>query len=172
MDEQERHTPCAACADVDARREFLKHAVALAVGALAGVAGGATGVSALPVAVGQALAKSGKIITYRLPAADGATLDTDNDVVLVRTGNQVLAFSLKCPHSGAELRWKEPVSRFECPRHDSKFERPGVYISGRAKRNMDKFSLRRDGDTVVVDASRRIQSDTDKAGWDAAVLTI
>jgi Rieske Fe-S protein len=64
------------------------------------------------------------------------------------------------------------VSRFECSRHDSRYEPDGTYTSGRATRNMDRFALRRSGGTVVVDISRLIQSDTNKAQWEAAALLL
>jgi Rieske Fe-S protein len=165
-------TPCAACADADGRRDFLKHAAALVAGALVGIAGGRPEASALTIALGQALSKSGSELTYPLPAADGAIVDRDNRVVIARVQNTLVALSIKCPHSGGELRWKPPVNRYECSRHDSRFERPGVYISGKAKRNMDRFALKRNGDTVVVNVSQPIRSDTQKAQWDAAAVTI
>jgi hypothetical protein len=37
---------------------------------------------------------------------------------------------------------------------------------------MDRFAVRRNGDSVVVDVSRLIQSDTSKAQWDAAALPL
>jgi nitrite reductase/ring-hydroxylating ferredoxin subunit len=172
MSGQGFHTPCAACAETDGRRDFLKHAAALVAGALVGVAGGGAQASALKVALGQPISKSGKELTYPLPVADGATVDRDNDVVIARIQNTVVALSIKCPHSGGELRWKPPVNRFECSRHDSRFEPPGVHISGRAKRNMDRFALKRTSDTVVVNAAQPIRSDTQQAQWGAAALTL
>jgi hypothetical protein len=37
---------------------------------------------------------------------------------------------------------------------------------------MDRLAVKRNGDTVVVDVSRLIQSDTQKAQWEAAVITL
>jgi len=64
------------------------------------------------------------------------------------------------------------VSRFECSRHDSRYSPDGIYTSGRATRNMDRFTVRRNGDTIVVDVSRLIQSDTQKAQWEAAAISV
>jgi len=172
MIEHEGRTSCAACAAADGRRDFLKHAAALVAGALAGVAGGGAPVSALALTLGQALGKTGNQLTYALPAADGATVDRDNDVVIARVQNTVVALSLKCPHTGGKLVWKPPVNRYECSRHNSRFEPPGVYISGRAKRNMDRFTVKRNGDTIVVNTAQPIRSDTQQAQWDAAALTL
>lgn len=172
MTEHEDRTSCAACAASDGRRDFLKHAAALVAGALAGVAGGGAPASAVAVTLGQALGKAGNQLTYALPAADGAAVDLDNAVVIARVQNTVVALSLKCPHAGGKLVWKPPVNRYECSRHDSRFEPPGVYISGRAKRNMDRFTVKRNGDTIVVNTAQTVRSDTQQAQWDAAALTL
>jgi hypothetical protein len=37
---------------------------------------------------------------------------------------------------------------------------------------MDRFGLKRNGDTVVVNTAQRIRSDTQRAQWDAAALAL
>jgi nitrite reductase/ring-hydroxylating ferredoxin subunit len=93
-------------------------------------------------------------------------------VIIVRSRGRVFAFNLSCPHENAAVRWKAAVHRFECSRHDSRYEPDGTYTSGRATRNMDRFPLRRNGDTVLVDVSRLVQSDMDRAKWEAAALLL
>ena len=165
-----RHQRCAAC--TDSRRGFLKQAATLVSGALVGMAGSPGPAQALPIGWGAPSAASGAELTFPIPPADGATVDRDNGVIIVRYQGKVFAFNLSCPHENAAVRWKAAVNRFECSRHDSRYEPNGTYTSGRATRNMDRFALRRNGDTVVVDVSRLIQSDTSKAQWDAAVLLL
>ena len=150
---------CAGCGTPDGRRDFLKQAAGLLSGALAVVAG-------------APLAASGAELTYPIPAADGATVDRDNGVIIVRYQGKVFAFNLSCPHENAAVRWRPAVNRFECSRHDSRYEPNGTYTSGRATRNMDRFAIRRSGDTVVVDAGTLIQSDTRKAQWEGAVVLL
>jgi len=70
------------------------------------------------------------------------------------------------------VRWKAAVNRFECSRHDSRYEPNGTYTSGRATRNMDRFALKRNGDAIVVDVAKLIQSDANKAQWEAAALQL
>jgi nitrite reductase/ring-hydroxylating ferredoxin subunit len=159
MREHERRARCAACTAADGRRDFLKRATALVSGALA-------------VTLGRPLGASGADLTYPVPAADGATIDRDNGVIIVRAQGKVFAFNLSCPHENAAVRWKPAVNRFECSRHDSRYDPGGVYTSGRATRNMDRFAVKRSGDTVVVDVSRLIQSDTQKAQWESAAITL
>ena len=167
-----RQEPCAACAGAKSRRDFLTHAAMLVSGALAGIAGPAGSAEALPITWGAPIAASGAELTFPIPAADGATVDRDNGVIIVRYQGRVFAFNLSCPHENAAVRWKPAVNRFECSRHDSRYDPGGVYTSGRATRNMDRFAVKRSGDTVVVDVSRLIQSDTQKAQWESAAITL
>jgi hypothetical protein len=37
---------------------------------------------------------------------------------------------------------------------------------------MDRFAIRKTGTSLVVDVSRLIQSDQQKAAWDAAVVAV
>ena len=110
--------------------------------------------------------------TYPLPASDGVTIDRETQVILVRSQNRVYAFSLACPHENTALKWRQNDNRFQCPRHESKYQPDGTFISGRATRNMDRFAIRRADDKVVVDLNAWFRSDQQKAQWDSAVLTV
>jgi nitrite reductase/ring-hydroxylating ferredoxin subunit len=167
-----RHDPCPACGQADSRRDFLRQAALLVSGALVSLGGPPVSAADLPTTAGGPLASSGAELTYPIPATDGATVDRANGVIVVRYQGKVFAFNLSCPHENAAVRWKAAVNRFECSRHDSRYEPSGTYTSGRATRNMDRFAVRRNGDSVVVDVSRLIQSDTNKAQWDAAALPL
>lgn len=164
------HQPCAACGSSDSRRDFFKHAAALVSGALIGLAGSELHGETLAVGEGTPLLTVGNELTYPIPGADGATVDRDNGVIVVRFQGKVFAFNLSCPHENAAVRWKAAVNRFECSRHDSKYDPAGTYTSGRATRNMDRFAVKRSGSNLVVDISRLIKSDTEKAQWEAAVV--
>lgn len=151
------------------RRTFLQQAIAGAV--VTGAAVFADGVS-LPIGSIEALASKADERTYPIPAGDGVDIDRENQVILVRYQAAVYAFNLSCPHENAALRWREGDARFQCPRHESKYQPDGVFISGRATRNMDRLGLRRDGNTVIVDMSRMFKSDTDAAAWAAAAVRL
>jgi Rieske Fe-S protein len=110
--------------------------------------------------------------TYPIPDADGATIDRDTQVILVRQQQSVFAFNLSCPHQNAAVRWNAGGQRFQCSRHDSKYLPNGTYTSGRATRNMDRLPIHRAGTTIVVDTSRIIRSDQDPAGWAAASVQL
>ena len=172
MSDEQKPAGCAGCASGDSRRDFLKQAAMMVTTAVAGIAAAPGLAPALPLAAGGPAAVDGNDLTYPIPPADGATIDRDNGVIVVRYQGRLFAFNLSCPHENAAVRWKPAVGRFECSRHDSRYEPNGTYTSGRATRNMDRFALKRAGDTVVVDVSKLIQSDADKSAWDAAALQL
>lgn len=108
--------------------------------------------------------------TYPIPATDGVQIDRDQQVILVRWQGAVYAFNLSCPHQRTALRWNEGDAQFQCPKHHSKYRPDGTFVSGRATRGMDRFSMTRSGDEIVVDVGAMHKEDQDQAGWDASVL--
>jgi nitrite reductase/ring-hydroxylating ferredoxin subunit len=108
--------------------------------------------------------------SYPIPAQDGVQIDRDQEVILVRWQGAVYAFNLSCPHQRTALRWNQGATQFQCPKHHSKYRPDGAFVSGRATRGMDRFSITRAGDQVVVDVGAMHKEDQDQAGWDAAVL--
>jgi nitrite reductase/ring-hydroxylating ferredoxin subunit len=109
---------------------------------------------------------------YPVPAADGATIDTENETILVRTGGRCYAFALSCPHQRAMLRIKGGDTAFLCPKHKSEYRIDGEYIRGRATRSMDRRTISKDGTELVVDFDSVIKSDENPAGWAAASVAI
>lgn len=161
------HAECGgACAS---RRSFLQQAVA---GTLVAGAAALVDIGTLPFGSISALGAQADERKYPIPPADGVNIDRDNQVILVRYQGAVYAFNLSCPHENAALRWRDGDSRFQCPRHESKYRPDGVFISGRATRNMDRLAIRRDGTAVAVDLSRMYKSDSDAAGWAAAIVKV
>lgn len=126
----------------------------------------------LPLARLAALSRNGEDHVYAMPAQDGAAIDRENQIILVRYQSHVYAFSLSCPHQNTALRWIEADQRFQCPKHHSKYQPDGVFISGRATRGMDRHAIRRDGDTVVVSLDVVFRDDVDHAGWLAASIQL
>jgi Rieske Fe-S protein len=161
---------CAGC-PVASRRAFLRDSLAT----LAGVAlslGLARRSFALPVGTTSAHARMGSGQTYPIPAADGVQIDHDAQVILVRWQNAVYAFALSCPHQNTALRWVERDARFQCPKHKSRYEPDGSFISGRATRPMDRFAIRRDNDNVIVDLDHLYRKDETPAEWTAAAVQL
>lgn len=143
------------------RREFLRETVALAAC-----------MTCVPIRLAAALRLAGAQAVYPIPTEDGAAIDRDHEVMLVRYQNRVYAFGLSCPHQRTPLRWQEEQRRFQCPKHKSTFQLDGAFVSGRATRSLDRYALVRDGDTVVVELSALLQEERDRERWVNAVLQL
>ena len=159
--------PLPDCSMCTARRDFLRQTFTVGA-ALAGVA------FLGPVSTAHALeprAAAGAV-KYALPAADGVSIDKVNEVILCRHAGEVYAFALSCPHQNTALKVMPKGAGFQCPRHKSKYQPNGTFVSGRATRNMDRLQITRDGDTITVDPAVAFESDTDPAKWAAAVIKV
>lgn len=154
------------------RLDFLKQLGVAVAGATVLLGGSARDASALAVRIGHALFVHGDDVTYDIPASDGATIDKDNQVILVRDGNQVYAFSLSCPHQNTALKWLPDDHIFQCPKHKSRYKPNGTFISGRATRGMDRLPIRKQDNHIVVNPNIVYQQDKDPKQWDAAVVTL
>jgi nitrite reductase/ring-hydroxylating ferredoxin subunit len=128
--------------------------------------------AALPVSMVNALARGKAGLTYPIPAADGVQIDKDNEVILVRWKNAMYAFNLSCPHQHTALRWNDSVKEFQCPKHKSKYQPTGDFISGRATRAMDRFAVQRSGNNILVDVDNMYQEDEQNAQWKSAFIKV
>jgi nitrite reductase/ring-hydroxylating ferredoxin subunit len=160
-----------ACPEARAgRREFLRSAgcfgMAIAVLGLSSDEAGA-----LPVSLTEG-APSGGERRYPMPATDGVNVDRGAQLIVVRLAGHVYVFALSCPHENNAVKWLPKDHRFQCTKHDSQYQPDGVHTAGRATRNLDRYVIRRDGDSVVVDLHRWVQSDKDPAGWAAATIAV
>jgi Rieske Fe-S protein len=144
------------------RRTFLRQAGSLVAGVV--LVGVPSLAGALRIVGGDAV--------YPIPPQDATSIDRDQAVALVRFQNRVYAFVLWCPHQHTALRWQDEAHRFQCPKHKSTFEPDGSFVSGRATRPMDRYAVRREGDTVVVDLAKVFQHDKDPEGWGQALVQL
>lgn len=152
------------------RRLFLRRA-AVTVGAAIMLDG---------LAAGDALADTVRAITplstarrtrtYAIPTADGVSVDAADGVALARWKGKLYAFSIECPHKGADLQWREGEQQLYCPKHKARFSANGAHVSGRMTRDLDRFGLVRQGPNVVLALDARLSSTA--AGWGGAVLTL
>lgn len=165
------HDACAGCVLQGSRRAFLRETAA-AIAAVVATLGLPARAEALAMRVVAASRRSGSALAYPLPAADGVTIDKEREVILVRWEGAVYAFRLSCPHQKTALKWKDKDGRFQCPKHKSKYQPDGTFISGRATRGMDRYAVVRRGGEIVVDLSKVYLDDKDKAGWSAAVVKV
>ena len=158
------------CDDLPCRRQFLQSAgcFGLAIGLL-GLA--SSNADALPVFLTEGV-QSGGEMRYPIPPADSVNVDRTAQLIVARDQGHVYVFALSCPHQNNVVKWLPKDHRFQCTKHDSQYKPDGVYNSGRATRNMDRYVIRRDGDSVLVDLHRWVQSDKDPAGWAAAAIAV
>ena len=162
---------CETCPLVD-RRAFLERATIAVASAVAALGLSPAQARGFDVRLGRALWNSDEEHAYPIPATDGATIDKENQIILVRFKDKAYAFNLSCPHQNTALHWLADEGRFQCPKHKSRYQADGVFISGRATRNMDRFAVRRDAATIVVDVDKMYRSDKNAAEWEAAVVTL
>jgi nitrite reductase/ring-hydroxylating ferredoxin subunit len=164
------HT-CEVC-ELQARRAFLREAALALAGVAAALGASPARAAALSVRFVRALGRAGDELTYAIPAEDGAQIDHDNQVITVRYQGKAYAFNLACPHQNTALRWEQEDMQFQCPRHHSRYRPDGVFISGRATRGMDRFAVRKDGGSLIVNVAELYRQDKDGSQWEAAFVTL
>ena len=145
---------------------------AAVLAAMAGVALRPETAAAVPVVEASGTQAGPDEHSFPLPATDGVTIDRDTQVIVVRFQGKAYAFNLACPHENTALRWKARDGWFQCPRHESQYKPDGTFISGRATRNMDRFAVKRAGDSLVVDLNRLFRSDQQVQDWSAAAVAV
>lgn len=164
---------CSDCPVGTSRRAFLRQ-TGLAVAAAVTAASLAAPSSAFAEVIGTIAPTGarGRRLTYPMPMTAGVTVDDDNDVILARWQRKVYAFSQRCPHKGAQLEWRVDEQRVFCPKHKARFDAGGAHVSGRRSRDLDRYDVTRDGQTIVVDTATVRRADEDAAAWKAAVVSV
>ena len=163
---------CESCSLSGGRRRFLRDAFLVAAGTLVALGASREDAYARPLALIRAHTRTGDTLKYPVPAADGVQIDHDNQVILVRWQGDAYAFNLACPHQNTALRWDGADKRFQCPKHHSKYQPDGTFISGRATRNMDRFAITRVNDDLVVNVDAMYRQDRNAAAWTAAFVKL
>ncbi|MBV9108387.1 MAG: Rieske (2Fe-2S) protein [Gemmatimonadetes bacterium] len=172
MKECNETTPMDPCAGCSGRRDFLRDAAGMAAALFVSLGSGSASAQGMALKAIRALSATADQATYAIPAADGASIDRDREVIVARYRGRVYAFALSCPHQHTALKWEPEQGRFQCPKHHSRYTPDGSFISGRATRAMDRFSVRKAGASLVVDLDQLHRQDHDRAGWDAAFVPV
>lgn len=164
---------CDGCPIVHDRRAFLRDAAAAAAAAIAAVSI-LTPARAFAEAVREIAPASARLLerTYAIPAVDGVSIDLANAVLIARWENRLYAFSMKCPHKGARLEWRGTEERVYCPRHKARFLADGSHVSGRGRRDLDRYAIRRTGTGLVVDLGQAFRQDREPEAWQRARLSL
>ncbi len=159
-------SPVSCGGDCGTRRDFLRDGL-MAVAALSAIVGGAAPLHAMTREYLEGMASAGTV-TFPVPAADGATIDRANRLILIRYRGMVYACALECPHKGTMVQWEPQNARFYCPKHKSTFHPEGTRIQGKAPRGLDRYKVTLQGANVLVDTSAPIDGEANAAGWAAA----
>jgi Rieske Fe-S protein len=166
------HDPPECACPLAERRAFLRDASLFVASLFAAMGASPARAATLTIRIARGVAGRGTEQGYPIPAADGATIDKENQVILVRFEQKAYAFNLSCPHQNTALRWNGDEGQFQCPKHHSKYKPTGEFISGRATRNMDRLGIRRDGQTIMVDVAKFYRQDKNPAEWASAVVAL
>jgi Rieske Fe-S protein len=158
------------CASCPSRRRFLTHASASVFGAML-LPVLADAVDGLPIVETSGI-EAGSERAYPIPSHDSVTIDKKGEVIIVRYQQKAIAFNLACPHENTALKWRDDDKRFQCPKHESKYTPEGVFLDGRATRNMDRLAIRKEGTQLFVDVNRLYQSDKQPKEWSAAFVAL
>jgi nitrite reductase/ring-hydroxylating ferredoxin subunit len=170
MPDDLRDSACRRCGLAISRREFVQDAASLAA-AVAALAGRPEDAHARPPIRPPAAQPAGTA-TYPLPPSDGVAIDRENQVILARHRGAIYAFALSCPHQRTMLTWLGREGRFQCPKHKSKYQPDGTFISGRATRNMDRHPIVRNEGGLVVDLDTTVKSDEALIAWSRAAVRL
>jgi cytochrome b6-f complex iron-sulfur subunit len=77
-------------------------------------------------------------VTLAAPTSDGVTFE--RDVLLVRQGAELRAFSARCPHLGCRLSRVE-AGALVCPCHGSRFDLDGHRLAGPAPTDLRPLAI-------------------------------
>ena len=174
MNDHEDESPVRACGSCAlTRRDAISRG--LAVLAMTFLAEGVTpsAVAALTSRVTGIVGRDAgaNVKAFAVPAQDGVQFAKEDELILVRYQGRIYAFALSCPHQNTALRWVDE-GRFQCPKHKSRYEPDGTFISGRATRNMDRYAIRHSGSDVEIDFDLLYKNDKQPAEWAGAVVVL
>lgn len=171
--EQHGNGECVECPIGTSRRAFLRQTGLAIAAAVAAASLGAPGAAfAERIVNASPIGRAGRRQVYPIPAMDGISIDEDNDVILARWERRVYAFSQRCPHKGAPLEWRASEQRVFCPKHKARFLGNGSHDSGRGSRDLDRYAVSRNAQTVVVDLDALHRADRDATAWEKAFIIL
>ncbi len=151
------------------RKDFLKTAGSTALFAALGIGfygcdttDSINGTEVRPPAGGNDaidITNNGNTITIDITKDSVSGLNQQGGWMLVRDattlvvnvdGSTIRAFTSICTHAGCSTNWRFTDSRFECTCHGSRFDTGGSVVRGPATRDLQEFSVNRDGDLIVI----------------------
>lgn len=87
----------------------------------------------------------------RVPVGEALSMDLSGQKIMVlRTDEEVLAFSRRCTDLGCLVSWSKEREQFLCPCHQGVFDKTGRNIAGPPPRPLDRFEVVKRGDQLYV----------------------
>ncbi len=83
---------------------------------------------------------------------------------IIRDGDKIAALSIICTHLGCIPNWLPNDRKFKCPCHGSGYKPNGINFEGPTPRPLERFRVYVEDGVLVVDKSRKYQSE--KGQWD------
>jgi Rieske Fe-S protein len=74
----------------------------------------------------------------------------DNVFITLDENQHPYALSLICTHKQCTVEFKPEQGIFVCPCHKGKYTKEGQVISGKPKRNLDRFKIKQSGDNIII----------------------
>jgi len=88
-------------------------------------------------------------VVFQRKRQDGWKLSVERVTAWVlRTDDEIIAFSPQCPHLGCGYHWEAGKDHFLCPCHVSTFSKLGRVLSGPSPRPLDRFATRVEGNRL------------------------
>jgi quinol---cytochrome c reductase iron-sulfur subunit, bacillus type len=99
-------------------------------------------------------------VAFRQNRIDGWKINSEKSTawVVKQAGNTVVAFGPQCTHLGCAYHWDDSKHEFLCPCHNSIFAPDGKVISGPARRPLDRYDVRIDGNKLFLGRLRQEQA--------------
>ena len=101
---------------------------------------------------------SGNTIRIDLAKSDASFLGSSGawgliaaaQTLVVNVDGTFRAFTSVCTHAGCDQDWNFSNQQFICNCHESRFNNRGEVVQGPANRNLQEFSVSRNGDIVTI----------------------
>ena len=99
-------------------------------------------------------------MVFRRNRVDGWKVSSEKGTawVVKQPDDSIVAFGPQCTHLGCAYHWDEGKHEFLCPCHNSIFAPDGKVISGPARRPLDRYDVRIDGNKLFLGRLRQEQA--------------
>lgn len=103
--------------------------------------------------------RAGRLSDYAEPGVYEQFKGSQGVWIVHQTDGQLVAISTICTHLGCIPNWQATDQKFKCPCHGSGFYMDGVNFEGPAPRPLERYTIRLEGEFVVVDKSKKYRQE-------------